>query len=425
MGIKELIHQSLVQSDLPLKCCIHFWDQEKIEIAGTPNSSPSLTWQTLTLQIRHPGVLRELILKRDPLVFVDAYLNGFFDFSGSIESLILLFRCLPLLTLSPTQKLRVWLEALSLPALPLAPPIPVQQRQVAQSQECDRASIQHHYDVGNEFYRLWLDPQLVYTCAHYDHAEMNLADAQTAKLDLICRKLQLQPGETLLDAGCGWGALLRWAVKHYGVKGYGITLSEEQVAFNRQQIAAEGLTGQLQVELLDYRDLPQQPSFDKAVAIGMIEHVGRKNYPIYFNRLLSVLKPGGLFLNHGITATHEAQGQTIGERFMHRYLFPNGELVRLSTILTATEDAGWEIVDVDAWRPHYALTLRDWAANFDRAIAQVTELMGDRQPQLWRLYLFGSALAFENNDMGLYQVLLRKQGDRHWNLPLTRQGWLC
>lgn len=420
-GIHAAICDSLAQTNLPLTCCINFWEQEEIQIQGAQADS------SLVLRIHHPGVIRDALLKRDPLVFADAYLNGFFDFSGSIESLIVLFRRLSHINISLSQQLRVWLEALSLPPLPTdnnGAVVP-QQRQVAQSQACDRASIQHHYDVGNDFYRLWLDPYMVYTCAHYEQADMSLADAQAAKLDLICRKLRLQPGETLLDVGCGWGALLRWAAKHYGIKGYGITLSQEQVAYSQQQIAAEGLSDRLTVDLLDYRNLPPQLTFDKVVAIGIIEHIGQKNYPIFFNHILSVLKPGGLFLNHGITASHEAQGTTIGERFINRYVFPNGELVRISTILTAMEDAGWEIVDVDAWRPHYAKTLRHWVANFDQAIAPVIAQVGERQAQIWRLYLVGSALAFETNDTGLYQVLVQRQSDRHWHLPLTRKGWLC
>ncbi|MBL1177003.1 class I SAM-dependent methyltransferase [Pantanalinema sp. GBBB05] len=420
VGIHTLIHEGLVQARLPFTCCINLWNQDRIQVIGTTDSSLSLV-----LQIQHPGIIRAVLLQRDLLVFVDTYLNGLFDFSGSLDSLILLFRHLASIQISANQQLRAWLEAWTLPALPSGELVTAQPYQVARSPKHDRASIQYHYDVGNDFYQHWLDPQLVYTCAHYDSADMSLAEAQTAKLDLICRKLRLQPGETLLDAGCGWGALLRWAVKHYGVTGYGITLSAEQVAFNHQQIEAEGMGDRLQVELRDYRELPQQPTFDKAVAIGIIEHIGRKNYPVYFNHIMSVLKPGGLFLNHGINATRDGHGNTIGERFINRYIFPNGELVRLSTTVTAMEDAGWEIVDVDAWRPHYAMTLRHWIANFDQAIAELAGLIGDRQVQLWRLYLIGSALAFEHNHTGLYQILLRKQSDRHWNLPLTRPGWLC
>jgi len=419
-GIRDAIRDILTGINLPLECRINFWDADQLQVsaASTDNAAP------LILRFRHPGVIRAILLKQDPLVLADAYLKGFFEISGKLEALILLFRQMSHVQLQPAKRLRAWLEALTLPPLPelASPDTPFSSLPFP---ETDRQAIQHHYDVGNAFYRLWLDSHLVYSCAHFEHPDMSLDQAQAAKLDLICHKLRLQPGETLLDVGCGWGALLRWAVTHYGVQGYGITLSDKQLAFNRQQIEVQGLGDRLQVELLDYRDLPQHPTFDKAVSVGMIEHVGKKNYPTYFDRIRTSLKPGGLFLNHGITATHEWDGSSLGERFINRYIFPNGELTRLSTTLTVAEDHGWEVVDVDGWRPHYAKTLRHWAANLDRRLDQVTELIGKRETLLWQIYLLGSALAFENNDMGIYQVLLRPQADREWNLPLTRAGWLC
>ncbi|PSN10862.1 cyclopropane-fatty-acyl-phospholipid synthase [filamentous cyanobacterium CCP5] len=418
-GIHHWVRTLLAAIQLPLNYQLQFWDTSQLHSEDVKSEYPPLK-----VTVHHPGVVRSLILQRDPLVLADAYLNGYLDIDGDVEVLVTLFRNLPSLQLSWQQKSRLWLEALSLPSLPLAKAADARERQVAAGPDRDREAIQHHYDVGNDFYRLWLDPHLVYTCAHYESPEMPLAEAQTAKLDLICRKLQLQPGETLIDVGCGWGALLRWAVKHYGVTGYGITLSAEQVAFNQKLIDEEGLGDRLRVELRHYCDLPPQAQYDKLVAIGIIEHVGRKNYPLYFQRMLSLLKPGGLFLNHGITATHEANGQTIGERFINRYFFPNGDLVRLSTILTAMENCGWEIADVDAWRPHYAMTLRHWDENFCRAFDQVSGLIGDRRTLFWRLYFIGCALAFEQNAMGLYQVLLRRQQDLPWNLPLTRQNWV-
>lgn len=418
-SIRDWIETAFSAIQLPLNYQISFWDGSDLIRKDVES-----IYSPLKISVHHPGVLRTLLLTRDPMVLADAYLNGYLDVDGDIEALVALFRNLPALSLNWPQKVQLWLAAQSLPPLPKAEAEGAQTRQVAASPERDRAAIQHHYDVGNDFYQLWLDPYLVYTCAHYEHPEMSLAEAQAAKLDLICRKLRLQPGETLIDVGCGWGALLRWAVKHYGVTGYGITLSEEQVAFNRKLIDAEGLGDRLQVDLRHYCELPPAAQYDKVVAIGIIEHVGQKNYPVFFERMASLLKPGGLFLNHGITASREGHGQTIGERFINRYFFPNGDLVRLSTILTEAEDTGWEIVDVDAWRLHYAKTLRHWDHNFNRTLDQVAGLIGERQVLFWRLYFIGCALGFEQNAMGLYQVLLRRQGDRLWNLPLTRENWL-
>lgn len=405
---------------LPLKLYIDCWGADLI---GT-NATLDDHLPQLTLQIHHPGVIRELFLSQDPLILVEAYLQGFLDFTGNINDLMQLEK-LSLAQLQRSQFVRAWIEAMTLPRLPIT----IKHRSVWQNlkvhiRERDLAVIQHHYDVGNEFYRLWLDPLLVYSCAHFEHEQMSLKEAQQAKLDLICRKLRLRPGEYLLDIGCGWGALLRWAVTYYGVKGYGITLSEEQLAFNQQMIAQEGLGEQLSVELLDYRDLPQQPIFDKIVSVGMVEHVGVKNYPVYFQNALSVLKPGGLFLNHGITASERWDGSSLNERFIQNYIFPDCEMPRLFKILTVAEEAAWEIVDVDAWRTHYAKTLRCWAANLNAAMEQAIALIGERKARVWQLYLIGCAIAFEQNHTGLYQVLLRRRADREWNLPLIRKDWL-
>jgi cyclopropane-fatty-acyl-phospholipid synthase len=405
---------------LPLKLCIDFWGADQLLTHSTLNEH----LPQLTLQIHHPGVIRTLLLSQDPLVLAEAYLQGFLDFTGHINDLMLLDR----LSFSQVRRslfVRAWVEALTLPRLPLPFRQPsLWQKLQVHIRERDLAVIQHHYDVGNEFYRLWLDPLLVYSCAYFEYDQMSLKEAQEAKLDLICRKLRLTPGDYLLDIGCGWGALLRWAVTYYGVKGYGITLSKEQLAFNQHKIEQDGLGEQLNVELLDYRDLPREPTFDKIVSIGMVEHVGVKNYPVYFQNALSALKPGGLFLNHGITASEQWDGSSLNERFIQNYIFPDCEMPRLFTILSAAEEAAWEVVDVDAWRPHYAKTLRCWAANLDAVMEQAIALIGERKARLWQLYLIGCAISFEQNRTGIYQVLLRRRVDRHWTLPLTRKDWL-
>ncbi|MBD1891250.1 class I SAM-dependent methyltransferase [Coleofasciculus sp. FACHB-SPT9] len=417
-GIRDILSERF--SLLPLKFCIDCWGTDKIMTNETFDDS----LPQLTLQIHHPGVIRTLILSQDPLVLAEAYLRGFLDFTGNIDDLMLL-EALSFSQCDRSKAIKAWMEALSLPQLPLSQPEKSPwQKLIAHSRDRDLAVVQYHYDVGNDFYRLWLDPLLVYSCAYFEHPQMSLQEAQQAKLDLICRKLQLKPDEYLLDIGCGWGALLRWAVTHYGVKGYGITLSKEQLAFNQQAIAKEGLDTQLKVELLDYRNLPQTPTFDKIVSVGMVEHVGIKNYPIYFQSAFSTLKPEGLFLNHGITASEKWDGSSLNERFVQRYIFPDGELSRLSDSLAVAEERGWEIVDVDAWRMHYAKTMRCWAANLDAVMEKAIALSSERKVRLWRLYLIGFALAFEQNHMGLYQVLLRRRADKAWKLPFTRKDWL-
>lgn len=396
---------------------IKFWEGETLTFGTSGDAS-------IQLIFHHPGVLRSLVLRRDPLVLTEAYLKGWFDFKGEIEAVVNLRRHLAWHGLKRTQGIKVWLESLQLPRLPLNSNPNLDQVGEIHTKERDRAAIQHHYDVGDEFYQLWLDPWMVYSCAHFDHFEMSLAQAQERKLNLSCRKLKLEPGETLLDIGCGWGAMLRWAAKYYGIQGYGITLSKKQVEYNQKRIHEEGLDKQLEVKLLDYRDLPKTETFDKIVSIGMIEHVGLKQYSSYFQKAAQSLKPGGLFLNHGITSTDKWNGSSVGERFINRYIFPDGELIQLTRMLRAAEKARWEVVDVDNWRPHYALTLRRWAYHLAQAKTAAVKLIGERLYNIWQLYLIGCAIGFESNQMGIYQTLLRGKSDTQWNLPLTRQGWL-
>lgn len=403
--------------NFPYSVEIKFWGGETLALGKAGKAA-------IKLEFRHPGVLRSLILKRDPLILTEAYFNGWFDFQGDIEPLVSFGRYLAWQGLKRSQGIKVWLECLQLPRFPLKVNPEKHQRGAIHSKERDRVAIQQHYDLGDNFYQLWLDPWFVYSCAHFDHSDMTLAEAQEQKLDLSCRKLQLQPGETLLDIGCGWGAMLRWAAKHYGIKGYGITLSQKQVDYNQKRIEEEGLEDQLEVQLLDYRDLPKTPIFDKIISIGMIEHVGLKQYPAYFQSAYQCLQPDGLFLNHGITSTDKWNGSSIGERFINRYIFPDGELIQLTPMLREAEKAGWEVIDVDNWRPHYALTLRRWADNLAQRKAEAIQLIGERLYNIWQLYLVGCAIGFESNQMAIYQTLFRRKEDTLWNLPLTRQGWL-
>jgi cyclopropane-fatty-acyl-phospholipid synthase len=250
---------------------------------------------------------------------------------------------------------------------------------------------------------------------------MTLADAQKAKLDLICRKLQLKPGEKFLDIGCGWGALIHWAVTHYGVSAHGITLSKEQLAHNLKWIEDEGLQDKVTAELLDYRDLPKEPTFDKISSIGMIEHVGIANYQLYYRSVMATLKPGGLFLNHGITLNRIWQPEIA---FILRYIFPDAQCPPVNTYLQFAANEGWEIVDLDCWRPHYAKTLRAWASNLEAKLDQAIPIVGSRI-KIWQLYLIMCAQGFENGANSIYQMLLRRAVDSEWNLPMTRDDWLC
>ena len=292
----------------------------------------------------------------------------------------------------------------------------------AHSSERDAAQIQFHYDVSDDFYALWLDPRRVYSCAYYRDEALTLAQAQEAKLDLICRKLALQPGERFLDIGAGWGALMLWAAEHYGVDATGITLSKNQHAHVQQVIKARGLEGRVRMELLDYRNMDTSRTFDKIASVGMFEHVGHANMPGYFNKVCSLLKPGGLVLNHGITAggpDHDQLGAGMGD-FIEKYIFPGGELLHVSQVLRDMAHGGLEMVDTENLRPHYARTLWAWSDALEAQLDAAQRVLASTSNaarsgkilRAYRLYLAGSAMSFEQGWISLHQILaVRPSGD--------------
>ena len=279
----------------------------------------------------------------------------------------------------------------------------------------DAAQIEFHYDVSDDFYALWLDPRRVYSCAYFATPDLTLAQAQEAKLDLICRKLHLQAGERFLDVGAGWGGLLLWAAEHYGVQATGITLSKNQHAYVNQLIAQKGLQGRVQMLLMDYRELKVAQPFDKAASVGMFEHVGRAHMQAYFRTLQRLVQPGGLLMNHGITAggtDNEQLGAGMGD-FIEKYIFPGGELVHASAVLHEMAHAGWEMVDTENLRPHYAKTLWAWSDALEAQLETAQAVLarhGDakqaaRTLRAYRLYLAGCATGFEHGWIALHQML--------------------
>jgi cyclopropane-fatty-acyl-phospholipid synthase len=283
------------------------------------------------------------------------------------------------------------------------------------SQHKDAEQIQFHYDVSDDFYALWLDARRVYSCAYFRDTGMSLAQAQEAKLDHVCNKLMLKPGDRFLDIGAGWGGLLMWAAENYGVKATGITLSKNQHAYVQRIIEEKGLQGRVRMELRDYRDLDETQGFDKIASVGMFEHVGQANMPAYFSKIQRLLKPGGLVMNHGITAGSIAPSQ-LGAgmgAFIEKYIFPGGELLHVSHVLRDMATAGLEMVDTENLRPHYARTLWAWSDALESQLDEaqrVLETTGNaidaaKVLRAYRLYLAGCAMTFEQGWIGLHQIL--------------------
>jgi cyclopropane-fatty-acyl-phospholipid synthase len=339
----------------------------------------------------------------------DDHVQGRVDLSGSMRDIV--DTAAALVDADPTQSRRGgWFAALRSRV----------QSRLRHTPAADARQVQFHYDVSDEFYALWLDPRRVYSCAYWPAGVHDLAAAQEAKLDLVCRKLMLRPGERFLDVGAGWGALLLWAAEHYGVWATGITLSKHQCAHVNRLIEQRGLAGRVRIELLDYRALPEDRPFDKIASIGMFEHVGRARLGTYFAKLQRLLVPGGLLMNHGITAggTGNAElGAGIGD-FVERHIFPGGELLHVAPVLAAMADAGWETLDVENLRPHYGKTLWAWSDALEAQLPAARALTSDSTLRAWRLYLAGSAMAFERGWLALHQVLAARPTGRVEDGPM-------
>ncbi|WP_201485428.1 C17 cyclopropane fatty acid synthase CfaB [Pseudomonas sp. OF001] len=376
---------------LPLR--VRLWDGHQLDLGPEPQ---------VTLEVRDPQLLTRLAHPSLDLLG-SAYVEGAMDIQGSLEQAIQLADALTAALLGDREA---------------APPV-----RPAHDKASDAADIHYHYDLSNDFYRLWLDRDMVYSCAYYETGMEDLDTAQQAKLRHLCRKLRLAPGERLLDVGCGWGGLARFAAREFGAEVYGITLSREQLRLARERVAEEGLQDRVQLEYLDYRDLPADGRFDKVVSVGMFEHVGHANLALYFQTLQRAVKPGGLVMNHGITARH-TDGRPVGRgggAFIDRYVFPHGELPHLATAVARMSEAGLEVVDVESLRLHYARTLRFWSERLERRLDEARQLVPERALRIWRLYLAGCAYGFEREWINLHQILaVRPRPDGSHDLPWSR-----
>lgn len=377
---------------IPLR--IVLWNGREFNLSSEP---------TVTIHVPKPSALRYFV-PPDLNKLGKAFVEGHIRVEGSIHELFRVAESLVSSVAANTRARFHWFTR--------------------HSHRRDREAIEYHYDVSNDFYSLFLDRNMVYSCAYYRRETDSLETAQEQKLDHILNKLMLKPGERFLDIGCGWGSLILRAAKKYGAIATGITLSKNQFEHVQNRIQAEGLQGRCTVELRDYRDLPDAGVFDKIASIGMFEHVGLKNLTLYFRKINSILADGGLVLNHGITtsdANSHEHGSGAGE-FIDRYVFPDGELPHLSLALKEMSAAGLEVTDAESLRRHYARTCHEWAnrleSNRDRAIF----IVGDRRFRIWEIYLAGCAHAFSHGWINIYQVLACKAANSAANpLPLTRE----
>jgi len=338
--------------------------------------------------------------------FAESYVHGKIDLSGNANDIIRVLMPLIGSAAGPKKKLipgwNIWRH----------------------TRKRDRDAIKAHYDVSNDFYALWLDKQRIYSCAYFKAAEDGLDLAQEQKLEHICRKLNLQENEAVLDIGCGWGGLMIWAAEHYKTHCTGITLSQNQHDYVRQQIRERGLEDRCEVHLMDYRDVDESKLFDKIVSVGMFEHVGIRKLPTYFRKIYSLLKPGGIVMNHGITSAifdDEAYGDS-GVEFIQRYVFPDGELTHISKVIEIMSRQGLECRDVEGLRSHYAKTLWHWVNNLDAHQEEARNLVGERVYRTWRAYMAGFAYAFESGRDSIFQILAAKPlADGSVSYPLTRE----
>lgn len=394
--------------------------------------------------LRRRRALRTLVWQPDELGLGRAYVSGDLDIDGDmyavfdIPGLVAKLAGHGGLSLSRGEKLRVLVTALRLGAVGPRPPLPPEEvrqsrrrrgRGVKHSPERDAGSVRHHYDVGNDFYRLVLGPSLVYSCAYWAQPAglgYGLEQAQRDKLELICRKLGLQPGMRVLDVGCGWGSLALHAARYHGVRVLGVTLSGEQASLARHRVAQAGLSERVEIRVQDYREVGDGP-YDAIASVGMSEHVGAGQFDGYCQALFALLRPGGRLLNHAIACPPSGAEDSVEPRpsFMDRYVFPDGEVLPLGMVVDGLERAGFEVRDTQNLREHYAQTLRAWVDNLDSNWAAAVDYTSEGRARVWKIYMVGAALAFHSGQISVNQVLaIKRDAEGASHMAPTRDHWI-
>jgi cyclopropane-fatty-acyl-phospholipid synthase len=422
--LMSLVEQLL---GVPVPVRIRAWDGSEAGPPGAP-----------ALVVRNRRALRRLLWKPGELGLARAWVAGDLGIDGDLYTALDLMagliwdrgedaRSLARAVRDP--EVRAAAGGLAKMAGFLPPPPPPREevrraRGHLHTRRSDKRAISHHYDVGNDFYEIVLGPSMVYSCAYWAAPDGTLEDAQRDKLELVCNKLGLKPGQRLLDVGCGWGSMALHAAREYGVSVVGVTLSQEQAMYARKRVADEGLSDLVEIRVQDYRDVVDGP-YDAISSIGMAEHVGAERYLEYASDLYALLKPGGRLLNHQIARRPRRDESSYSvDAFIDAYVFPDGELAPIGTTVTQLERAGFEVRDVESLRAHYALTLRRWVANLEAEWAQAQRLTSPGRARVWQLYMAASALAFERNRIGVNQVLaVRTPESGASGLPLRARAW--
>ena len=375
-----------------------------------------------TLVLQHPGAVRKMFWPPRPYTLGEAYIYDDIDLEGDIHAFFAVAGYLYEMRPGLGRRLR-WLKRLfALPGggRPRAGRLAARLSGSIHSRERDRQAVSYHYDVSNDFYQLWLDRRMIYTCAYFADPSDDIDRAQERKLDYICRKLRLVPGDRLLDIGCGWGGLVIYAAQQYGVHALGITVSRKQVDLAQERIRQAGLQDRCRVEFQDYREV--SGTFDKLVSVGMFEQIGGEMLPLYFQKAYTLLRPGGVFLNHGISQSGW-EGKPRNQAFSQRYVFPDGELKPIHTTLQAAEQARLEVRDVESLREHYILTLQNWVRRLEARAGEARQLTNETTYRIWRVYMAGAADGFRAARLNLYQTLLVKPDRGVSGLPMTRADW--
>ncbi len=405
MSVAEMVEE-ILGTDLPV--AFEAYDGSRCGPADAP----------ATLVLRSPTALQRILTAPGELGFGRAYVAGDLDVDGDIWAALSLRDRMPSVSLHPKQ----WLTVARLVGAaglrrPEPPAEEARLRGRRHSKQRDAAAIAHHYDVSNEFYRLFLGSTMTYSCAVWAHPSVTLDEAQEAKYELICRKLDLQPGQRLLDIGCGWGGMVMHAARHHGVRAVGVTLSRKQAELADKRMAEAGLGDVVEIRMQDYRDVDDGP-YDAISSIGMFEHVGLSQVKEYFDRVHTLLRPQGRFMNHAIGRPPGDRPRFARASFIDRYVFPDGELHEVGTIVSAIQEAGFEVRHLESLREHYALTLRAWVANLEADWDEAVRLAGLARARIWRLYMAGSAVNFEAGRTQIHQVLATRSDDGLSGMPL-------